>query len=273
MEEDAESIDEAVVAHREVMERLWSQPLIDAAGELLPLPPESTVLIAAARCGFVPLHVHEHLPEDSRIIAVENNRDFLDVARARAESEGVDRIFFVGQRTTDLSYADDVFKGVMCLDGLVTSRQLTEAVAELARVGASGGQLAVAAPLVSSFPEFYDLLDEALRQHGLDHVRSRAGGMKDSLISSARLLRTARDNGLADVEIREFSWEIGFDSGLEFLQSPIVRSTFFPHWIGTVRSSERETVLRYIADAIDTYWHDRSFSTSIEAALMVASVQ
>ncbi|MGM0558272.1 MAG: class I SAM-dependent methyltransferase [Myxococcota bacterium] len=270
--EESEAENEAVVAHREVVERLWTAPLLDAAGDLLPFPSEATVLIAAARCGRVPLYFDEHLSEDSRIIAVENNRDFLDEARSRAEEAGVDRIFFVGQRPTDLSYADGVFKGVVCLNGLVTSRQVEEATAELARVASDGGRLTVAAPLVSSFDVFYDMLEEALRQHDLNHVRDRVGELRDSLMTSARLLRSAKDNGLVDIEISEFEWEVGFDSGLDFLQSPLLRETFFPHWIGIIRSSERDTVLRYIADAIDTYWHEREFSATVRASVLTASI-
>lgn len=272
MDDEAMAENEEVIAHREVVERLWSQPLIEAAGEMLPFPSESTVLIAAARCGYLPLYIHEHLPDDSRIIAVENNRDYLDEARARAEEAGVDRIFFVGQRTTDLSYADGVFKGVMCINGLVTSRQVEEAVAELMRVASDGGRVAVATPLVSSFPEFYDMLDEALRHHELIHVRDRMQELRESLMSSARLLRIARDSDLLGIEINEFEWRLEFDTGLDFLQSPMLRSTFFPHWIGIIRSSERELVLRYIADAIDTYWHGQPFDTRIKAAMLTGSV-
>jgi SAM-dependent methyltransferase len=269
---EAEAENEEVVAYREVVERLWSQPLIDAAADLLPLPSESTVLIAAARCGYVPLYVDEHLSDDSRIIAVENNRDMLDEARTRAEEAGVDRIFFVAQRTTDLSYADGVFKGVICVNGLVTSRQVSESVEELSRVASEGGRIAVGSPLVSSFEQFYDMLDEALRHHELDHVRSRVDELRESLMSPARLLRIAKDNDIVGLDINEFEWDLSFGSGLEFIHSPLIRTTFFPHWIGIIRSSEREPVLRYIADAIDTYWHDREFETTIRAAVLTGSV-
>lgn len=269
---DVEAENEQVVAHREVVERLWTVPLIDAAGELFPFPAESTVLILSARCGYVPLYFHEHLPDDSRIIAVEHNRDFLDEARERADQAGVERIFFVGQRSTDLSYADDVFKGAVCVDGLITSRQVSESVAEMTRVVSKGGLVAVATPLGTSFPEFYDMLDEALRHLELGHVRERIDELKESLMSSARLLRVARDSRLVGIEINEVEWEVTFESGLDFLHSPLVRETFFPHWIGIIRSSEREAVLRYIADAVDTYWHDRDFSTLVRAAVLTGSV-
>jgi hypothetical protein len=116
------------------------------------------------------------------------------------------------------------------------------------------------------------MLDEALRQHELHHVRDRLGELRESLMTSARLLRSATDNDLVGIDINEYEWEVSFDSGLDFLQSPLLRATFFPHWIGIIRSSERDTVLRYIADAIDTYWHEREFSTTVRAAMLTGSI-
>lgn len=260
------------VAHREVVERLWTEPLFGEIGDDIPLAEEGTQLVAESRCGFVALELREMLPDDVRMIALDPKRAMLDEARERAEERGIDQIFFVPERVDAISYADGVFSASVCLDGLVTARQLGVAVAELARATDAGGGVAIAAPLAESFREFYDLLEEALRARDLTERIDRIEGLRETLISPARLWAVADECRLEVEEVRTLEWPVEFEHGHEFLRSPIVRETFFPHWIGLVSSPERDNVLRHVGDAIDTYWHDRSFETKIRAGFMIARV-
>lgn len=261
---------EQAKAYKAVVERLWTEPLLKACGDALPRLDGATVLVAEARCGFVPLEIAPRLGENTRVMALDSHGPMLDLARKRAEGrQGEDRIYFVNQRVGNLSYADGVFQAGICLDGIYTGRQADEGLAELARVTAVDGTVIVAAPLATSFAEFYDMLDEALRAQGLGDVCARVDKIQDALISPGRLASVAADAGLTEVSVDQLQWQVGFEGGRDFLHSPLIRETFFPHWIGLVRSSEREPVLRYISDAIDTYWHGEQFVTSLAAGVLV----
>lgn len=264
---------EQAAAHRAVVEKLWTEPVFEACKDLLPTPEQATVLVAESRCGFVPLQIVPFLSPDTRVIALDAHSSMLDVARKRAEGrDAEDRIYFVAQPVTSLSYADDVFQAGICLNGLCTGRQATEGVGELARVTAAGGKVVVAAPLATSFPEFWDMLDEALRAQQLAaDVMPRVEQLQRSLIRPGQLAAAARGAGLDDIGVDKLSWQLEFEGGRDFLHSPLVRETFFPHWLGVIRSSEREPIMRYVSDAIDTYWHGKPFSTSIEAGVLVGT--
>src|SRR5690606_35008557 len=97
--------------------------------------------------------------------------------------------------------------------------------------------------------------------------------LQASLLSAARMVETARRLELAEVEFRELSWTVAFKSGKEFLRSPLIAETFFPHWMGAVRSSERDVTFPYISHAIDTYWRDRMMNSSITAGVLIATKQ
>jgi SAM-dependent methyltransferase len=261
---------EQAKAYKTVVERLWTEPVLDACGDALPRLESATLLVAEARCGYVPLEIAPRMGPNTRVMALDSHGPMLDLARKRAEGrEGEDSIYFVNQRVGNLSYADGVFQAGICLDGIYTGRQADEGIGELARVTADEGTVVVATPLATSFSEFYDMLDEALRAQGLVDVCARVDKIQDSLISPGRLASVAASAGLTDVSVDQIEWQVGFEGGRDFLHSPLVRETFFPHWIGLVRSSEREPVLRYISDAIDTYWHGKRFVTSVAAGLMV----
>lgn len=270
---DADNNFEQAVAFKAVVEKLWTEPLFDACRDRLPTPEGATVLVAEARCGFVPLNLVPLLSEDTRVIALDARGSMLDLARKRAEGGAAEeRIYFVAQRVGNLSYADDVFEAGICLDGIVTGRQAKEGISELARVTAEGGRVVVGAPMAASFPEFYDMLDEALRAHQLADVLPRLSQMQTSLLKPAQLAAAAEAAGLEDIGVEKLEWKLSFDGGRDFLHSPLVRETFFGHWLGVIRSSEREPVLRYVSDAIDTYWHGKTFTTTVEAGLLVGTV-
>jgi ubiquinone/menaquinone biosynthesis C-methylase UbiE len=259
-------------AHREVMERLWTRPLLDVLSGRLTRPAGSSVLVAEARCGLAPLVWANLLPEDTRVIALDPSRAMLDIARQRVEEqELMRRIFLVSQRVGAISYADDVFKASLCVHGVVTASQARDSLKELARVTQSGGQVVLACPLADSFPEFHDLFDEALRAHQLDDSLRRLEELPRSLISEAWLATQAREIGLQEVHIERVTWRVTFESGRAFLMSALLRETFFPQWIGLIRSSDREYVLRAVADAVDTYFHERTFSCEVSAACLIGT--
>ncbi|MEC9441918.1 MAG: class I SAM-dependent methyltransferase [Myxococcota bacterium] len=259
------------VAHKAIMEKLWTEPLVGAYLDEFPVAKSSTVLVAEARCGYIPSKWVHRLSESTRIIALDPSRSMLDQARQRIDEDLQRRIFFVPQRINKLSYADGVFKGAVCLNGVSTRLQLQEGLSELARVVEPGGKLLLAVPTMESFPEMYDMFDEALRAHKLDDVASRLLDLRETFLRENVLLSTARELGLHDLSIGTASWEVAFDSGRDVLMSPLLHETFFSQWIGAIRSADREYVLRYIADAIDTYFHERTFTTSVQAACLICT--
>lgn len=258
-----------VRAHREVVERLWTEPVLGLCASELPVPDNATVLAAESRCGAVLLRWLPDLPEATRVMALDSSGPMLDEARSRIDEKQQQRIFFVQQRVNSLSYADGVFDGAVCFHGIVTARQASEGLAEMSRVISSGGKVVAGFPICESFPEFYDLLDEALRACGLEDVLLRLDELRDNLLTPGRLASLANQQQLDSVEISELRWEVGFGGGSEYLYSPLIQETFFPHWVGAIRSSERDDVLAYIRDAVDTYWSEQMLTTEVKAALLV----
>ena len=235
-----------VRAHREVVERLWTEPVLDLCGDDLPMPDNATVLAAESRCGAMLKRWLTDLPAATRVMALDSSGPMLDEARSRIDEEEHQRIYFVQQRVGSLSYADGVFDAAVCLHGMVTSRQAYEGLSELSRVISPGGRLVACFPLNGSFPEFYDLLDEALRACELEDVLLRLGELRENLLSPARVATLANQQNLDGVEVSELRWQVAFGSGREFLYSPLIQETFFPNWTGAIRSSEREEVLAYV---------------------------
>lgn len=259
-----------VQAHREVIERLWTRPVLDACESDLPCPDATTVLAAEARCGEVVLRWLPQLSDDTRMMVLDTSGPMLDEARSRVAESDRDRLFFVEERVRSLSYADGVFDAAVCVHGLVTRRQITEGLGELVRVVSSGGTVVMCVPLNESFAEIYDLFDEALRSCGLEQVLPRLYEAHDRLATPHLLASMADEQPLVDFEVSQLEWEIGFGDGRDYLYSPLIQETVFPQFVGAVRSSEREPVLEYVEEAIDIYWSGRDLTTEVNAGLLVA---
>jgi SAM-dependent methyltransferase len=269
MEEPANDYEQAE-EHREVVEPLWTRPLLDGIADDIPLADEGTQLVAEVRAGVVAIDLVDRLEEDVRMIALDPVRAMLDAARERAGERGIDQIFFVPERVDAISYADDVFDASVCLNGFVTARQVSEGIDELARVTADGGPVAVVGALGDSFELFYDLLDEAFRAHDLEERLEKIDSLRESLISPARLVAAAHEADLEVEHVEGIEWTLTFERSSEFLHSPLVRETFFPHWTGIISSPNRDQVLRYVGDALDTYWRHRDIETDLRAGFMIA---
>ena len=250
----------------ELLERLWCEPLLKAAA--LPEVTQGSALVAEARAGYVASAWAEALPEAIRVVALDPSRAMLDVARSRLPEALSGRLFFVPQAVEKLSYADGVFHAAVCLEGLHTAEQAERALTELARVVQPGGAVRISAPSSSSFSACYDMVHEALLAHDLEASASRLRELRQALITPEALYRMARELGLHDLEVSRQRWEVRFNSGAELVSSPLIRQTFLTHWIGSIRASEREPVMRYVIDALDTYFHNRPLLLDVEAATL-----
>jgi len=263
---------EIAEAHRGVVEPLWTDPVLEEIGDEIPLADRGTQLVAEVRAGRPALELRDRLEDDVRMIALDSQREMLDAARERAEQQGLDQIFFVPERVDAISYADEVFDASVCLHGFVTARQIGDGMAELARVTGGGGMVAVVAALGDSFEEFYDMLEEAFRSHDLEDRIEKVESLRETLISPARMVAAAGEAGLETTEVAKLEWNIEFERAGDFLHSPLVRETFFPHWSGIVPSTDRDRVLRYVGDALDTYWRHADIETTLRAGFLTARV-
>ena len=270
MKENLGAHQEAII-HATVMEKLWTKPLVDLFKDRLPRPVNASVLVAEARCGHVPVRWSEMLSENTRVIALDGSRTMLDHARQRTPAHLSGRIFFVPQSVESMSYADAVFRAAACFNGLSTAPQFQAGLSELARVVEPGGQILLVLPVARSFPQIHDLLCEALETYELHDALERLKAAKGQLVEEPLVVSVARNLGLHDLQLERCEWEVAFESGQAVMMSPLLRETFFPHWMGMIRSTEREHIMRYVVDAIDTYFHGRSFTLNLHALCLICS--
>ena len=113
---------QAAVAHKAVIEPLWTAPILRACKPVENVQGGSSVLVAEARCGYVPIEIVKDLPDDTRVIALDPSRAMLDQARQRVGEDIARRVYRALKTPSDDSPRTDpilAFHFQACLSQVV----------------------------------------------------------------------------------------------------------------------------------------------------------
>jgi hypothetical protein len=140
---------------------------------------------------------------------------------------------------------------------------------ELVRVAAPGATVALTLPTASSFGEFFSIYWEALHNQGLLDRESDVEHLITELPTVTEVEQLAEDEGLQDVESWTRIEEFDFESGEQFLNSPLVSEFLMHEWLALVPLDERDGLFDEISRLINEESHEAEFALSVKATLMV----
>jgi len=248
----------------------WEARLAPALIEAIELPQEGSVLVAECRTGYVPLEMLRRLPENTRCVAIEPSRDMLDLARSKAGEDPDRRIYWDAKRIDQLKFRDGVFGASMCAAGILTKDDVHLAASELARLTTPGGPIGLVVPMRNMFTEFYDLYREALVAMGHLELEPMLNAYIDDLFDAEALRVDLAAAGVRDAEIHTVRFMLPFDSGEDFLLSPLVESLHLPLWLRLCPNDDiMQAILTYVLGAMDRYYEGLGLELTAEAAWVI----
>ena len=249
----------------------WGERFAELVDEHVKLPKEGRALYVAAGTGSHALALKERAGADVTLIGVDESEARLQLARAKAAAVklGAETEFRLTQLEA-LDFEDDQFDLVVGDASLVTPDRLPEMLAEMVRVAAPGGTVALNLPTASSFGEFFSIYWEALGNAALLDEASLVEHLITELPTITDVERLATREGLDEVQ----SWmqieEFDYASGTEFLNAPLVKEFLLRNWLEPLADEdEHARVLAAITEIIDEERHEGEFSLSIKATLVV----
>jgi ubiquinone/menaquinone biosynthesis C-methylase UbiE len=214
--------------------------------------PGAMVLNVACGTGYPALELLQKM-DGGRIIAIDSSSALMDVARGKAEGLSGKRIFFRTEGSKErLSFDDDVYDLTFTNLGLSEiSAHPADALVELARVTAPGGQVLVTLPLHGTWAEFLDIYRETLPEPEVAIEWLEAAGLRD-----------------VDLVVEEFS--LLFKSSREFFFAPVIEFGPLRDWKRLAgKGQEMQDIFWFIKEAIDAYFGDRAFSVTVVAGCLV----
>jgi ubiquinone/menaquinone biosynthesis C-methylase UbiE len=240
-----------------------------AFGELLLraviVPARANILDLSCRTGYPALELLRLMGE-GRLVSIDPDSSFLELARERAGEEVGRRLFLKQESVEALPFGNQVFTNVVgnLVDRTTTDRGLL--LSEAARVLVPGGQLVITMPLRGSFAEVLDLFREVALKHDLAGVSERVEQYAMSLPSREMWQTEIESRGFGDVSVEQSTFNLTFESGHHLFADPTTLVAAAPEWqwIASAIDSPADVIYR-VQDAVDVYFRGRAFEVTVVA--------
>jgi ubiquinone/menaquinone biosynthesis C-methylase UbiE len=246
----------------------WGARFSELIDEHVKLPAEGEALYIAAGTGGHALALHERAGEKLELLCVDENPECMELARAKATATN-DKVIFDTAQFDRLNLKDNRFDIVIGNASLVSRQRVRKMFSEIVRVAAPGATIALTLPTYSSFGEFFSIYWEALHNNGLLDHESDVEQLITELPTVSDIEQLAENEGLTEVESWTRIEEFDFESGEQFLNSPLVAEFLIHDWLALVPEDKRTGLFSEISRLIHEERHEAEFALSVKATLVV----
>lgn len=246
----------------------WGERFAELIDEHVKLPAEGEALYVAAGTGGHAMALHERAGEKLKLLCIDENPECMELARAKAKATN-EHISFDSAQLDRLNLKDNRFDLVIANASLVSRQRVRKVFSEMVRVAAPGATIALTLPTASSFGEFFSIYWEALHNNGLLDHESDVEQLISELPTITDVEQLAEDEGLRDVQSFTRIEEFDFESGEQFLSSPLVAEFLIHDWLALVPDDKRAALFDEISRLINEERHEAEFALSVKATLVV----
>ena len=246
----------------------WGERFAELVDEHVTLPKEGHVLYVAAGTGGHAIALQERAGVDLKFLCVDENEECLELARVKANALK-DAAEFRRETVDDLTQPDDKFNVVIGDGSLVETLRAPEMLKEMVRVASPGGTVAFILPTFSSFGEFFSIYWEALHNLGLMDHEADVESLISKLPSISAVEEMGEQAGLEGIESWTRIEEFDYESGEQFLQSPLIADFLMHHWLRELPTDSHEDVVAEIGRLINEDRHEAEFALSVKATLVL----
>lgn len=248
---------------------LFAEPML----ELLIGMRDARVCHAHCRTGYPDSGLLAKLP-NVHLYGCDESEPALALARAKAMGITGFTADFRRTRGPKLPFPDGAFSHAFTIHPSSVREARALLLSELGRIVAPRGQALVGLPLRGSFEEVDDLLREAALRLERPSL-GEAVDVESAARADGRGLRSELEAaGLDHVELTSGTRTLSFASGRELVESPVFRLLVLPdirqHMGAALVEADMAPALRYVRDAVDTYWSDGGFELTINVGVASA---
>lgn len=246
----------------------WGERFAQLIDEHVKLPAEGEALYVAAGTGGHAIALRERAGDKLELLCVDENPECMELARAKTSATS-EKITFDTAQFDRLDFEDNRFDLVIGNASLVSRQRVRKMFSEIVRVAAPGATIALTLPTASSFGEFFSIYWEALHNNGLIDHESDVEQLITELPTVSDVEQLAEHEGLKDVESWTRIEEFDFDSGEQFLNSPLVAEFLMDDWLALAPEDKRAELFSEISRVINEERHEAEFALSVKATLVV----
>ncbi len=246
----------------------WGERFAELIDAHVTLPNEGKALYAAAGTGAHAMALQERAGSKLELLCLDENSECIELAQEKAKATNEATEFRLA-KLDNLDLPDNHYDLVVGNASLVSRPRVRKMFAEMVRVAAPGATIALALPTASSFGEFFSIYWEALHNRGLIDYETEVEQLITELPTVTDIEQMAEAEGLKDIASWTRIEEFDYDSGEQFLSSPLVAEFLMQQWLALVPENERADLFHEISRLINEERHEAEFALSVKATLVV----
>jgi len=247
----------------------WRDRFDTLVARHIKLPNEGRILDVNCGTGAHVIEMAEGLRSKGEVIGVDSSAARIEIARAKAQVKKLKEAMFEQSLPYDLRFENDVFDVVIGDASLLPANEVEDVLVEMVRVAAEDGRVVFKVATHGSFGEFFSIFWEALHDVGLDdEVMTDLEELineRKTVSDVEEMARRADLRRIASFTSRE---EFLFETGDQFLSSPLIADQFLDGWLEIVPDEQRQEISGRIEEIIDRDRNEGTFDVSIKAAIV-----
>ena len=244
----------------------WGERFATLIDEHVELPEKGRGLYLGSGTGGHAIALQER-SEKFKLLCIDENEEYVELARSKAPAVK-DAAEFRGGKLDQLPFSDNEFDFVIGDASLLPSQRIAAVFSEMARVAAANATVALILPTASSFGEFFSIYWEVLHNCGLVQHESDVEHLITELPTVSDMEDLAERIGLEDVASWSRIEEFEFDSGEQFLNSPLISDFLLKRWLESIPEDSRVCVRETISRTVNEDRNDGEFTFSVKATLV-----
>ena len=248
----------------------WGERFAALMDENLKVPEVGRILYVEAGTGGHAMALHESAEDGVGMLCVDESDECLELARVKSIAMNIEPEFR-NAKPDALELRDNQFELVVGDGSLVAPKRVPKMLSEMVRVAVPGGTVMLALVTASSFGEFFSIYWEALQHAGLSDHAPDVEDLVADLPTVAAIETMGSQAGLKNVKSWTKPEEFTYESGEDFLNSPLITDFLLRAWLQTLSDDEQQRVIPEIARLIDEERQDADFMLSVKATLVAGS--
>ncbi|OYT71536.1 MAG: hypothetical protein CFK52_07840 [Chloracidobacterium sp. CP2_5A] len=248
---------------------MWRECFDRLLAEAVSLPDSGRILLIECGTGGLAIELAHRLRETGAVTASDSDPARLQIARDKRQVAKLDNLRLVETRYLVDDPVEDGYDLVVGDASLLAADALEPMLALLRDQVGEDGQVVAYVVARGSFDEFFSIFWEALYE--CDLAETLAAPLEAMLRvhpTQADLSAQAASAGLHGVRVMVGKEIFRFDSGQEFLESPLIAGYWLDRWLSIVPPAYLDTVKASVRDLIDRDRGDYPFEVSLKAALL-----
>ena len=246
----------------------WGERFAALMDENIKLPEEGRILYVEAGTGSHAMALHESAEEGVGMLCVDESEECLELARVKSIAMNIEPEFRFAKPDA-LGLRDHQFELVVGDGSLVAPKRVPKMLTEMVRVAIPGGTVMLGLVTAASFGEFFSIYWEALQHAGLSNHAPYVEELISELPTVAVIEAMASEAGLKNVKSWTKPEEFNYESGEDFLNSPLITDFFLQTWTRMLPDSDRVGVTKEIIRLIDEERQDGDFILSVKTTVIV----